>query len=90
MNTIANQVIAGTQLDLQGERNTKKALESFVHRYAGKRMPLNQQHDLALKSFGYAENLRIIPDKDSPGDWFLVGDYKGQGDTEDAKNFECR
>jgi hypothetical protein len=81
MNTIANQVIAGTQLDLQGERNTKKALESFVDRYAGKRMPLNRQHDLALKSFGYAENLRIIPDKDSPGDWFLVGNIHYEGES---------
>lgn len=81
MNTIANQIIAGTQLDLQGERNTKKVLESFVERYAGKRMPLNQQHDLALNSFGYAENLRIIPDEDSPGNWFLVGDVHYEGES---------
>ncbi|SPE25177.1 hypothetical protein SBA5_480003 [Candidatus Sulfotelmatomonas gaucii] len=81
MKTITNQVISGTQLDLHGERNTKEALESFVERYAGKRMPLNQQHDLALKSFGYVENLRIVPDEGSPGNWFLIGDVHYEGES---------
>jgi hypothetical protein len=41
MKTIPNQVLAGTRLDSQGERNTKEVLDSFATLYAGKRMPLN-------------------------------------------------
>jgi hypothetical protein len=74
MQTIKDQTLAGTRIDSQGERNSKKVLESFAQQYAGKRMPLNQQHDLSLKSPGYVENLRVVPDAGSPGDWSLVGD----------------
>lgn len=74
MPTIKNQTLAGTRLDSQGERNPKKVLDSFAQQYAGKRMPLNQQHDLSLKSPGYVENLHVIPDENSPGDWSLIGD----------------
>jgi hypothetical protein len=72
--TINYQTLAGTRVDSQGERNPKEVLESFAQQYAGKRMPLNQQHDLSLKSPGYVENLRVVPDTASPGDWSLVGD----------------
>lgn len=81
MKTIANQILAGTRLDSQGERNTKEALESFVALYVGKRMPLNQQHDLSLKSPGYVENLRVVPDKGSSGDWSLIGDVYYEGES---------
>lgn len=74
MQTIPNQTLAGTRLDSQGERNTKEGLESFAALYAGRRMPLNQQHDMSLKSPGYVENVRVIADAGSPGDWSLVGD----------------
>jgi hypothetical protein len=74
MQTIKNQTLAGTRVDSQGERNPKEVLDSFAQQYAGKRMPLNQQHDLSLKSPGYVENLRVVPDEESPGDWRLVGD----------------
>lgn len=74
MQTIKSQTLAGTCVDSQGERNPKEVLDSFARQYAGKRMPLNQQHDLSLKSPGYVENLRVVPDEDSPGDWRLVGD----------------
>jgi len=74
MQTIWNQTLAGTRLDSQGERNPKEVLDSFSRQYAGKRMPLNQQHDLSLKSPGYVENLRVVADEDSPGEWRLVGD----------------
>ncbi|UCV09391.1 hypothetical protein [Dechloromonas denitrificans] len=81
MKTIKNQVLAGTRLDSQGERNPKEVLESFCAMYAGKRMSMNQQHDLTLKSPGYIENLRVIPDKEGPGDWSLVGDVFYDGDS---------
>jgi hypothetical protein len=80
MHTIKNQILAGTRLDAQGERNQRDWLQRFADMYAGKRMPLNQQHDLSLQSPGYAENLRVIPDDASPGDWTLIGDvcYEGE------------
>lgn len=81
MNTIKSQTLAGIRLDSQGERNTKEVLESFAALYAGRRMPLNQQHDLSLKSPGYVENVRVIPDAVSPGDWSLVGDAYFDGDA---------
>lgn len=81
MKTITNQILSGTRLDSQGERNTKAALESFAALFAGKRMPLNQQHDLSLKSAGYAENLRVVPDAGSPGDWSLIGDIHLDGES---------
>lgn len=61
-------------MDRQGERIPKETLEAFAAIHAGKRMPLNRQHDFALKSSGYIENLRVVPDQDSPGDWVLIGD----------------
>ena len=81
MRTIKDQTLAGTRIDSQGERNPKEALDSFASQYAGRRMPLNQQHDLSLASPGYAENLRVIADEDSPGDWRLVGDVTFDGDS---------
>lgn len=74
MQKIKNQTLAGTRVDSQGERNPKEVLDSFAQQYAGKRMPLNQQHDLSLTSPGYVDNLRVVPDEDSPGDWSLIGD----------------
>jgi len=74
MKTIANQIPSGTRLDLHGERNTKEALDLYAAQYVGKRMPLNQQHDMSLKSPGYIENMRVVPDEESPGDWALIGD----------------
>lgn len=74
MPTIPNQVLAGTRLDAHGERNQVDWLHRFAEMYAGRRMPLNQAHDLGLGSPGYVENLRIIPDESSAGDWSLVGD----------------
>lgn len=81
MKTIKNQILAGTRLDSQGERNPKEVLDSFCSVYAGKRMPMNQQHDLTLKSPGYIENLRVVPDKENTGDWSLVGDVYYDGES---------
>lgn len=81
MQTIKNQTLAGTQIDSQGERNPKEVLDSFARQYAGKHMRLNQQHDLSLTSPGYVENLRVVPDEHSPGDWSLVGDVSFDSGT---------
>jgi hypothetical protein len=80
MHSIKNQILAGTRLDSHGERNQRDWLQRFADMYSGKRMPLNQQHDLSLQSPGYAENLQVVPDQSSPGDWNLVGDvyYSGE------------
>lgn len=74
MPTIPNQVLAGTRVDAHGERNQVDWLHRFADMYSGRRMPLNQAHDLSLGSPGYVENLRVVPDDSSPGDWSLVGD----------------
>lgn len=81
MQTIKNQTLAGTRVDSQGEQNPKEVLDSFAQQYAGKRMPLNQQHNLSLISPGYVENLRVVPDEDSPGDWNLIGDVSFNSGT---------
>lgn len=81
MQTIRNQTLAGTRVDSQGERNPKEVLDSFARQYSGKRMPLNQQHDLSLKSPGFVENLRVVPDEGSLGDWSLVGDVSFDSGT---------
>jgi len=80
MRTILAQILAGTRLDTQGERNQRESLECFAEMYVGKRMRLNQEHDLSLQSPGYAENLRVAADESSPGDWCLVGDVHYEGE----------
>jgi len=84
MQIIKNQTLAGTRLDSHGERNPKEVLDSFCAMYAGKRMPMNQQHDLTLKSPGYIENVRVVPDESSLGDWSLVGDVHYDGESLEA------
>ena len=81
MKTIHNQILASTHIDSHGERNTKEILESFCSMYDAKRMPMNQQHDLKLKSPGYIENLRLVPDKDGSDNWSLIGDVYYEGDS---------
>ncbi|MDD5299604.1 MAG: hypothetical protein PHD65_03825 [Gallionella sp.] len=74
MEIIKRQTLSGTRLDTQGERVPKKVLDSFCAQYAGKRMPLNQNHDLRMQSPGFVENICVVEDEKSPGDWSLVGD----------------
>jgi hypothetical protein len=74
MPIILNQVLAGTRIDAHGERNQVDWLHQIATMYSGRRMPLNQAHDLSLGSPGYVENLRVVADEASPGDWSLVGD----------------
>ena len=81
MKIINNQILASTQRDSQGECTPKKVLESFCTMYSGKRMPMNQQHDLTLKSPGYIENLRVVPAEDNPSDWYLIGNVHYDGES---------
>jgi hypothetical protein len=78
---IKGQILAGTRVDSHGERVPKAVLDSFAEQYAGKRMPLNQQHDLSLVSPGFVENLRVVPDERNRGDWSLVGDVSYDGES---------
>jgi hypothetical protein len=80
MHTIRGQILAGTRVDAHGERNQVDWLHRFADMYAGKRMPMNQAHDLSLGSPGYIENLRVLPDESSAGDWCLVGDVHFERD----------
>jgi hypothetical protein len=47
-----NQMLGGTQLDSQGERPTVEHLLQFCQRFAGKKMPLNHQHDIHPEPLG--------------------------------------
>ena len=73
MRIIPDQTLAGTRPDLQGERNSKEVLVRYASAYAGIRLAINQHHDLSLPVIGYIENIRVVPDKASPGDWQLIG-----------------
>jgi hypothetical protein len=81
MRTIKGQILAGTRLDSQGERNSKDVLEQYATAFAGRRQPLNQHHDLTLPVIGYIENFRVVADEESPGNWQLVGDVFIESDN---------
>jgi hypothetical protein len=74
MRTIKGQILAGTRLDSQGERNSKDVLEQYAAAFAGRRQPLNQHHDLTLPVIGHIENFRVVADEENPGNWQLIGD----------------
>ena len=74
MEFIQNQILGGTSIDRQGEKLTYEFLNDFCNTFKGKRMPLNQQHDLGLKTIGYAENLRLEKFGNSDKEWSLIGD----------------
>lgn len=74
-NEIRNQVLANTQLDSQGERQTKESLLSMCESFKKKqRLPLNQQHDMNLDSVGYIENFRVVLSDTEEKKWSLIGD----------------
>jgi len=70
---IINQTISSTHTDTQGEKQTKGFLEKLC-KYSGKRLPLNQQHDMRKETIGYIENYRVVPDENHPGEWLLKGE----------------
>jgi len=70
---IIRQTISSTNIDSQGEKQTKEFLEKLCS-ISGKRIPLNQQHDMRRESIGYIENFKVVPDKSHHGEWLLIGD----------------
>lgn len=79
-----NQIVGGTREDAQGERLSKEFLHRFCSYVGGKRIPLHQQHDMARKTAGFIENVRLVPDTETPGEWNLIGDISiEEGDVED-------
>jgi hypothetical protein len=80
-----NQIVGGTREDAQGEKLSKEFLQRFCSHVGGKRTPLHQQHDMAKKTAGFIENVRLIPDTEILGEWRLVGDVSiEEGAIEDV------
>ena len=73
-NVVIGQILGGTRLDSQGEHLTREQLREFAAGAEGQRVPLNAHHDMSLPPGGFIENIRVIPDSQSPNDWLLVGD----------------
>lgn len=85
MRRIANQTLASTNLDSQGERLSKEFLQKFEAAAASQRFPIHQQHDMSKPVAGYIENIRLVPDEAQPGEWHLVGDVAfEEGKLEDV------
>jgi len=74
MKIYKDQILGGTAKDSQNEKLSLEILEGFAETYRGKRHPLNQSHDLAKKSAGYIENIRVIDHPIYEGEYALVGD----------------
>ena len=74
MREIRNQVLGGTTEDTQGECLPLEILQGFAAVYHGKRQPLNQGHDLAKRSAGYIENIRVVDHPEIDGEYALIGD----------------
>ena len=84
MRKYENQIIGGTREDAQGEKLSKEFLQRFCNRLGGKRIPLHQQHEMAKKTAGFIENIRLVPDTDISGEWRLIGDVSiEEGDVEE-------
>lgn len=84
MRKYENQIIGGTLEDAQGEKLSKEFLQRFCSHVGGKRIPLHQQHNMAKKTAGFIENLRLVPDTEIFGEWRLVCDVSiEEGDVED-------
>lgn len=74
MKVLLSQTIASTNLDRQGERIGVEHLHYAAQKWAGRRVPMHQQHRSDLPSPGYFENLRLLPDEANPNEWRLVAD----------------
>ena len=74
MQIFKNQYLAGTKIDLQGEKIPKHVLEDFVQNSNGSRIPLNQSHDFGKKSPGYIANIKLVEDVTEKNEWVLFGD----------------
>jgi hypothetical protein len=86
MRIYQSQVIAGTRLDLQGEQLPREVLDEICAGASGKRLPVHQHHNMALPVVGYMNNLRVLPDDQSPGEWSLVADlYLEDGSVDEVR-----
>lgn len=86
MPTYLSQTIAGTRLDLQGERLPREVLDVICASASGKRLPVHQHHNMALPVLGHMENLRVVSDDQNPGEWRLVADlYLEEGSVDDVR-----
>lgn len=70
---IKNQIVAGTRLDLQGERRSREFFEKLLATYPP-RMPLHQEHDLRKDVIGYMDNFRLVEDTKELGEWNVIAD----------------
>ncbi len=68
------QKLAGTTLDSQGERLTLEDLQGYVDFCRGRKVPLHQQHQMGEPTTGFIENVRLMQDDESNGDWTVLGD----------------
>lgn len=85
MRKYENQIVGGTRKDAQGEKLSKEFLQRFCSHVGGKRIPLHQQHDMAKRTAGFIENVRLVPDTEIRGEWRLIGDVSiEEGDVEDV------
>lgn len=79
-----NQAIGGTREDAQGEKLSKEFLQGFCRYVGGRRIPLHQQHDMARRTAGFIENVRLVPDAEIRGEWRLIGDVSiEEGEVEE-------
>jgi hypothetical protein len=74
MPSILGQKLASTGVDRNGERLSKTFLDQYAAAMAGKKHPLNSQHDLSRRTVGCAENYRVEPDSADPNIWVLLAD----------------
>ena len=87
MKLYKQQIIAGTKVDLQGEKIPKHVLEGFLKNSYGKKIPLNQSHDISKPCPGYIENLNLVEDENENNEWSLIGDvYCESEKLEEAMN----
>lgn len=68
-----DQIIAGTRLDLHGERIPKAKLDEYCQSMPGRHW-LNHKHDMSLPPTGYYENVRVVPSALEEGEWDLIAD----------------
>lgn len=76
MHTIFAQRVASTNIDLVGERLSRSFLEKYAHALKGRRLPLDDKHDMARPTVGFVENFRLESDAQNPGEWVLLADVQ--------------
>jgi hypothetical protein len=81
MKTIKGQPLLSTFEDSHGERRDKQFLIDFLENLPPQ-IPLWQNHDAALPSTGFIENMSLREVLDSPGNWQIVGDVHLNDDVD--------